>query len=346
MERVLIVGSTAELGRTEEVYSRGFAANGSKVCNFSWKTAAPILCSSKLSDKVVRKLGAPWIVYQANQTLIEVASKFKPTLTFVVAPNLVLPNTIEQLRQHGLAFVFFTDNPLDGHHTHSNAWVEGGLSLWDATFIWSKELVNALMDRGVQKAVFHAFCSDTAYHFPQKNKSVIHDVVFIGNWDDSGKRERFLASITDYRLGLWGSSDWNTRCQVKALHGRSSGMCSYEEIPEIMGSAHIGLNILRPQNEIGHNIRTFEIPACGTLMLSERSAGLLNLFAEDKEAVYFSTPEEVAQKVRYLLSNPAIMRDISEAGFQRAITHKIVDRVEEITQIYSDLKKNELVCLA
>lgn len=95
-------------------------------------------------------------------------------------------------------------------------------------------------------------------------------------------------------------------------------MCSYEQIPELLGSAKMGLNILRPQNEEGHNIRTYEIPATGTLMLSERSRELLNLFVEDKEAVYFSNPDELKQKVEYLLQNPALIKSISEAGYKKA----------------------------
>jgi spore maturation protein CgeB len=334
MERILIVGSTLEIGRTEEVYRRGFISAGCEVCNFSWSEAAPVLSSRKVTDKVVRKLGKRWIVQQANKRLIDIAARFRPTLTFVVSPIFLMPETLLRLKEHGLAFVFFTDNPLDTHHTHSNSWVRDSLPLWSAAFIWSHDLVEELIDKGVGKAFFHAFCSDSVYHFPKRQESITHDVAFIGNWDDSGKREHFLQSISSYRLGLWGSSDWDTRCQIKSLHGRCSGVCNYEEIPAIMGNSHIGLNILRPQNEQGHNIRTFEIPACGTLMLSERSPNLLNLFVEDKEAVYFSTPEELFKKVSYLLANPNLIENISSAGYQKASQNKINHRIQEVHDVF------------
>src|SRR3712207_8471454 len=49
--------------------------------------------------------------------LIEMANQFKPDLTFVVAPTLIQPSSIQALQQHGLVFVFFTDNPRSEEHT-------------------------------------------------------------------------------------------------------------------------------------------------------------------------------------------------------------------------------------
>lgn len=344
MERVLIVGATSELGRTEDLYSRGFSSAGSEVHNFNWKSAAPALFSRQLSDRIARRITSHWILYQANQKLIEVARQFRPTLTFVVAPIFMMPDTVRQLKTFGPAFVFFTDNPLDDHHTHSNTWVRDSFPLWDSAFIWSKKLAQELTGKGVKRAIFHAFCSDATYHFPKQQDTIDHDVVFIGNWDDSGKRESFLQSISHHSLGLWGSPDWDSRCRIKSLQGRCAGMCSYEEIPNVISGAHIGLNILRPQNESGHNIRTFEIPACGALMLSERSPGLLDLFIEDQEAMYFSTPEELALKTEYLLSHPTQMKSIAKAGFQKAMNNKIENRIEEIEVLYLSLKNAALVC--
>ena len=304
MKKVLIVGQTLELGRTEEVYGRGFSALGCEVQHLTWHEAAPSLVSGLFWDKVTWRLAWQLRARTANQKLVEIGNQFQPDLTLVISPLLLHPDSILALQQHGLVFVFFTDNPVDGHHTHSNSWVRGGLILWDAAFIWSEELVERLSENNVKKPVFHPFCSDVEYHFPKKQSNPAYDVAFIGNWDVSRKREQYLKAIANYRLGLWGSNYWNTHCQEPALKGLCQGMCSYAEIPEILGSAKMGLNILRPQNEEGHNIRTFEIPATQTLMLSERSRELLNLFVEDKEAVYFSSPDELRQKIEYLLQNP------------------------------------------
>ncbi len=338
MKKVLIVGHILELGRTEEVYKRGFSAFGCQVQYFAWKEAAPSLVSRSLQDRIAWRLAWKVLAKSANRKLVEIANQFKPDLTLVISPLLLHPDSILALKQHGLVFVFFTDNPIDTHHTHSNSWVQRGFPLWDAALIWSQELVERLMANGVKKAFFHPFCSDVEYHFPKRQANPVYDVAFIGNWDASRKREQYLKAIADYRLGLWGSNYWNTHCQEPALKGLCQGMCNYQEIPEVLGSAKMGLNILRPQNEEGHNIRTYEIPATGTLMLTERSKELLNLFAEDKEAVYFSSPDELKQKVEYLLENPALIESIAEAGYKKALENRITDRVTEIADLYQQLR--------
>ncbi|BAZ47938.1 hypothetical protein NIES4103_05430 [Nostoc sp. NIES-4103] len=338
MKKILIVGEDLEIGRTEEVYGRGFSALGCEVQHFSWREVTSSLSSGGLWNRVAWRLAWQLLAKSANSKLLEQANQFQPDLTLVISPRLVHPDTVLALQQKGLAFVFYTDNPVDAHHTHTNSWVKRGFPLWDAAFIWSEELVRRLMKNGVKQAFFHPFCSDVEYHFPQRQTNPIYDVAFIGNWDGSRKREQYLKAIADYRLGLWGSNYWNTHCQEVSLKGLCQGMCSYQEIPQILGSAKMGLNILRPQNEDGHNIRTYEIPATGTLMLSERSQELLNLFVEDREAVYFSNPDELRQKVEYLLKNSDVMEVITEAGYQKALKNRITDRVTEIAAIYEKIK--------
>ncbi|PMB45142.1 hypothetical protein CEN40_12755 [Fischerella thermalis CCMEE 5205] len=341
MKKVLIVGETAEIGRTEEVYGRGFSQFGCDVEYFAWSKAAPSLASGSLWDKIAWRVAWQTLAKSANAKLLATVNNFQPDLTFVASPRLVHPDTILAFQQYGLAVVFYTDNPVDTHHTHTNSWVQRGFPLWDAAFIWSQKLVERLKENGVKRALFHPFCSDVEYHFPKRQAHPIYDVAFIGNWDASRKREQYLKAIADYRLGLWGSNYWNTHCQEPVLKGLCQGMCSYEQIPDILGSAKMGLNILRPQNEEGHNIRTYEIPATGTLMLSERSQELLSLFIEDQEAVYFSSPNELRQKVEYLLQNPDLIKAVAEAGYQKALVNTINDRVAEIANLYQTLRSSQ-----
>lgn len=342
MKKILIIGQTLEVGRTEEVYGRGFSNHGCEVKHFSWQEAEPSLISNSLGYKVAWRVAWQLLARSANQKLIEFANQFQPDLTFVVSPNLVQPSSIKALQRHGLVFVFFTDNPLDQHHTHSNSWIQQGLPLWDIVFIWSQRLATQLSNKGVKKAIFHPFCSDVKHHYPQKQTNSLYDVSFIGNWDASRKREQYLKAISNYRLGVWGSNYWVTHCRETVLKNFCNGMCTYEEIPKVLGSAKMGLNILRPQNELGHNIRTFEIPASGTLMLSERSQELLSLFEEDREAVYFSSPDELKQKVEYLLQNESLIESIAKAGYKKAQGYTISDRVNDITILYKQLQSAKM----
>ncbi len=65
--------------------------------------------------------------------------------------------------------------------------------------------------------------------------------------------------------------------------------------------------------------RVFEIPACGALLLCERTPTMESLYRDGKEAVYFSSPEELVSKAKWLLAAPDEARAIAEAGRQRCL---------------------------
>ena len=338
MKKILIVGGTLEVGRTEEVYQRGFRAAGYEVKTCVMDQVSPWLDSRSLPVRVLRKLGEPWLLEPFNRQVRNEARRFRPDLSVVIAPKIIKPATVRALREHGPAITFFTDNPLDSHRTHRNAWQDSCLPLWDATLIWSHHWTKRLEEAGVRRAVFHAFCSDTEHlrPLPPPAKGPEYDVVFIGNWDDSGEREAYMQALGHVRLGLWGGDDWVRRAGGN-LARFYRGRARYLDIPGILGSARVALNLMRPQNVHGHNIRTYEIPACGKLMLSERTSELPGLFAEDQEAVYFSSPEELRAKVDALLGQPAEIERVAAAGLRRALANPVAKRIEEIAALRGSL---------
>ena len=55
----------------------------------------------------------------------------------------------------------------------------------------------------------------------------------------------------------------------------------------VFSGAKIVGNLVRRANRDQHGPRTFEIPACGGFMLTERTDDQRSFLAEDKEAAYF-----------------------------------------------------------
>jgi len=73
-------------------------------------------------------------------------------------------------------------------------------------------------------------------------------------------------------------------------------------------------------------------------MLAERTDALLQLFREDEEACFFSSHEELINKVRWLLENPDIRERIAQAGVHRVWSdgHDVVTRAMQFTNFVNN----------
>ena len=87
---------------------------------------------------------------------------------------------------------------------------------------------------------------------------------------------------------------------------------------EAIWRSRINLSFLTHSNQDEFVHKSFEIAGCGGFLLAERSAGHLQRFKEDEEAVFFSTFDELAAKIRRYLPDEAARRRIAHAGNLRA----------------------------
>lgn len=98
-----------------------------------------------------------------------------------------------------------------------------------------------------------------------------------------------------------------------------------------LSAAKIAACFFSKVNRDVYTRRAFEIPACGTLLLSERTDAMCELFREGVEADYFSSSEEFASKVDYYLGRPAIRDRVAAAGRRRLMVsgHDIHSRMRQ-----------------
>ncbi len=66
-------------------------------------------------------------------------------------------------------------------------------------------------------------------------------------------------------------------------------------------------------------MRLFEATGVGTCLLTSFRPNLPNLFEIDREIVTYSSPDECAEKARWLLENPEDRERIARAGQQRTL---------------------------
>ena len=114
-----------------------------------------------------------------------------------------------------------------------------------------------------------------------------------------------------------------------------------------IGGAKIALGFLRKENRDQYTQRTFEIPACGGVLLAERTPQHLKWFREGVEAEFFDAdnPDELCGKVTELLANSGKRERMRAAGRTRVIEggHTYRDRLDQLFARYHLRRRDPIV---
>jgi spore maturation protein CgeB len=161
------------------------------------------------------------------------------------------------------------------------------------------------------------------------------DLVFVGNWRP--EHEQLLAALEGFDLAIWGPSYWGKYTRrgswVRSRwHGRP--LLTGVEYAKAHLGAKIALNPIDPLNIPSHNMRLFEVAACGVFSLTTRTEEVQALFREEESVVCFGDASELLDKVRYYLSHPDERRRIAEQAYDHVVHggHTYVDRVQSLLQ--------------
>jgi len=144
------------------------------------------------------------------------------------------------------------------------------------------------------------------------------DVGFIGAWEC--EREKTIRFLGESGVGvrIWGPN-WGGRLgglRDVQVEGRS---LFGEEYVRAVCSFSICLGFLRKVNRDASTSRSVEIPACGTLLVAERTPEHEALFVEGLEAEFFGSSEELLEKLRRYLGDADARRRVAAAGRDRCL---------------------------
>jgi spore maturation protein CgeB len=250
-------------------------------------------------------------------------------LFIAVKGAFVTRETLEAFRNVGIVtYCFYPDVSFIAH----GRYLPRSLPIYNWIFITKSFGPKDLKERlGISGSSFLPHAYDPAVHQPREAtpellKQLGADVSFIGSW--SPKKQRLLEGLVKRRpnlkLRIWGNS-WNRLPRDSNLHD----FTSFKPIVGIgyasaISCSKVNLGILSERvhgASSGDLItsRTFHIPACGGLLLHERTSDLLKIFSEGESCVCFGDPDELVAKVDELLADDTRRKAIAERG-RRVVT--------------------------
>ncbi len=282
-----------------------------------------------------------------NQEVKKQVEDLKPDLIWVDNKPYLQSSTLKQIKkQHPKTKLInvITDDPFGKFHYAWRA-IYKTIKHYDCHFVQREENISELKKWGANlvETCFRSF--DPNFHrvlnreeFDLRNYKT--EVGFIGSYEK--EREEYIAYLVQNGIKLSITGDgWSSGKHWNILKEFYTGPSVYgdEYIKRINGMS-IALHFLRKANRDQQDSRTFEIPACGTFMLAERSHLHLEFFEEGKEADFFTSKEELLKKIKYYLNNKAERDRIALAGYNRSYSSGY-DHKSRLTDVIDCIKSEK-----
>lgn len=339
--KILIAGSWA-YSMYEEAFAEALTSLDCEVIKFSWDDYFKSFIG-KAENKYI--LPGPF-TRRLNKELLNKVYSSRPDAVLVWRGTHIWPATLKKMKKFGIkALVSYNHDDFTGviagapvplHHHLLWRHFLACAQYYDAHFVKRDSNVSHLASLGCKNIHIMPMWFVPAMHKPMElskgeKERYSCDIVFAGHYEPDG-REGYLRALVDAGLNvrLFGGKYW-TKKVLGDLFGYFGNIFSVygEDYAKALCGAKICLVFLSKLNRDTYTRRCFEIPACGRVMLAERTDDLLNLFKEDEEACFFSSQDELVNKAKWLVNNPDIREKIAKAGLRRvwADRHDVKTRV-------------------
>jgi spore maturation protein CgeB len=329
----------------EEACANAFSSLGIDVVPFNWST----FFAGKLG-RAQHAIPAPGpALLRLNWALVKRAQEVRPDVLFIWRGTHILSSTLRRVKVHTRAQLvsYNNDDPfgpsahgcVPWHHHHLWRLYIRSLKHYDHNFVYRQVNVAEALQAGARKATVLKPYFVPMLHRPipldtEDRARYACDVCFVGHYEPDG-RERYLRALVEVGLHvrLYGGRYW-----TPAVLGDLSSY--FGEVRLAYGDAYrkalcgakMCLSLLSRLNRDTYTRRCLEIPACGCLLLSERTDDLRHMFREDEEAVFFSSHQELVEKALWLKERPQEAVRIAQAGMRRVYAdgHSVTERMREL----------------
>jgi hypothetical protein len=300
--------------------------------------------------RVKRKLFGPTDLAGANNSICKLLKEYPADILWLDKALTIKRETLEIVREISIKTIIIGYAPDDmaGKHNQSHTFLKA-LPLYHVYFTTKSFGVKELEVLGVKKAVFVGNGYDPSVHRRmdlsiKEKEQYGAPVGFIGDYENERAQSMSYLAQCGISVRIWGQN-WN-KIKRKLTHSnmKIEGKSLWgEEYTKALCSFDINLGFLRKINRDLQTQRSVEIPACGGFMLMERTLEHLALFEEGREAEYFSSKEELLEKVKYYLSHEDERKSIAQAGRERCLKsgYSNLNRISFMLKIIEELNEND-----
>ncbi len=262
------------------------------------------------------------IYNKINEDLKTWINQGKPDVIWVFKGMELFPETLERIKEQKIKIVNYNpDNPfIFSGRGSGNSNITRSISLYDLHFTYNLSIQQRLEREYGLRTSFLPFGFDIGEDLFQKieKQGEIQMACFLGNPDK--ERAFFINELAKMNVNIavyghhWDSFVNHQNIEVQdAVYG--------DEQWQVLRKYRVHLNLMRSHNLDSHNMRTFEVPGIGGIMVAPDTTEHRMFFENGKEAFFFKSVAECVQIINDLinLSSEDALK-IRNAARQRSIT--------------------------
>jgi spore maturation protein CgeB len=302
---------------------------------------APLINST---NRIFRSIGWRFkigpLINNINRTIRQFLFDNNSNFDFVWIEKgvFIKPVVLELIKSRTKLLIHYTPDPAFLYH--NSRYFNKCVSLYDVCVTTKTFEIDFYKKRGCGHVLYCTQGFDENIHRIYNDfESKVYDVCFIGHFEEN--RSVIIQSILDNNLSVvLAGINWENFVKLNSLNPNLSYFGKNvigSDYAKLISQSRIGLGLLSKWIPEMHTTRTFEIPACGTALLTEKNCEIAQFFNDD-EVIYVRSESDIVDRITEFCNDRKRLKELSMRGYEKVTngvyTHGSIV-AELLTNIFS-----------
>lgn len=258
-------------------------------------------------------------VAAVNRFVLQMLPPSKTDLVWIGKGVLLYPSTVRIIRQRADTLIHYT--PDTAFYGNQSRFFNTTMNDYDL-IVTTKSFEVDHYHRYVaaEKLFLTTQGYDPNVHYPRTDIEKKTQAVIIGLCEPD--REKCVRILRANKIPVVvGGKGWENI--VRSFYGDDGFTFLGEKVfgesyARALCEATIGLGLMSKTFPELHTTRTMEIPACGTILATQKTSETARFF-QDNEVLFFSNFEDLAQKIKFYFSEPNSAQLLADRGRKKLL---------------------------
>lgn len=275
------------------------------------------------TPKVYRSLGWRYkfgpLINKINKSILsQIEGSTNFDFIWIDKGVFIQPNILKILKDKTPKLIHYTPDP--AFYYHQSRLFYGGLEYYTHVITTKSFELDLYLNKTKAKVIYCTQGYDEELHYPRIDfDKKEFDLCFIGHYEYN--RARIIKSLLNqgYKISLagpkWSFFSWKYRNRNLIYLGSYLRGDAYSHA---ISNSLASIGFLSKWIPEKHTTRTFEIPACGTVLITERTSEIERCYSDD-EVVYYSDSGNLVNVIKEVFQDKEILKIKSELGRKKVI---------------------------